>query len=89
MDRTDFEASLRRDGYAPAVEVALAPDERREAHTHPFAVRGLVLRGRFGLACDSEDALYGPGEVFELERDREHYEHTGAEGAAYLVGRRT
>lgn len=87
MDRAQFEADLRHHGFSEPSEASLAPGERRTPHTHPFDVRGLVVRGEFILARQGVEDHYRPGDTFVLARDCDHFEAAGAEGAVYLVGR--
>jgi FAD/FMN-containing dehydrogenase len=88
MNRADFEAGLRADGFPELAETTMPPDTARPTHAHPFEVRALMLEGALHLACDGSERRYGPGEVFSMAAGREHVERTGPEGARYLVGRK-
>ena len=88
MERAAFEAGLALDGFQETVERALAPAEATPEHSHPFDARLLILSGRLVLALGEARHSYGPGEVFDVPRDRPHAEIAGPEGASYLAGRR-
>jgi quercetin dioxygenase-like cupin family protein len=89
LTRAEFAADLARHGFLGPAEITLAPDERRDPHTHDFAVRGLVTRGELILVREGAAEHFRPGDPFTLDLGCSHYEAAGPEGAAYLVGRRT
>ena len=70
------------------VDGSFAPGTVVETHTHPFAVRALVLRGELWLDCRGGTRHLVAGDRFELERDEPHAERYGADGARYRVARR-
>jgi hypothetical protein len=43
MDKSEFDAQLRADGYTEIETKSVAPKPANDTHGHPFAVRGLVL----------------------------------------------
>ncbi len=88
MDRHEFEASLKAQSFDPGVEVDLPPNTVRAEHTHPFAVRALMLEGVLHLTCGGEERTYLPGDMFTMDLGLEHAERTEGEGARYLVGRK-
>jgi len=88
MDRQAFEAALTRDGFAETVERTLPPHEATPEHTHPFDARLLILSGELTYGTGETLRAYRAGEVFEVARGTVHAEIAGAEGAAYLAGRR-
>jgi quercetin dioxygenase-like cupin family protein len=88
VTREEFEAELRRDGFAVG-ETAVEPNTQRTAHAHDFDVRALVLSRELKLGCsDARPRTYRVGDVFTMEAGIEHTEAVGPEGARYLVGRR-
>lgn len=88
MDRQSFEAALARDGFAETVERSLPPHEATPEHTHPFDARLLILSGELTYGTGETRRAYRTGDVFEVARGTVHAEIAGADGAAYLAGRR-
>ena len=87
MNRAEFEADLKRGGYEVR-EGGVEPNEHREAHTHDFDVRFLVLEGSITLLFGNDRRAYGPGDTGDVPAGTAHEEHTGADGVRYLIGRR-
>jgi mannose-6-phosphate isomerase-like protein (cupin superfamily) len=88
MNRTEFEAMLRQDGYE-AREGSIPPNEHRAAHAHGFDARLFVLDGSLTLIFGNERCTYGPGDSCTVPAGTMHEEHTDAEGVRYLAGRRS
>lgn len=88
MDRSAFEAELKRDGYNDTGENEMAAGESRAEHTHHFDVSALVLAGEITLTCAGAKRTYGKGESFAMKAGTTHAEDVGPEGVRYLVGRR-
>lgn len=88
MERAEFEATLRQDGFGEIDERVIETAKAVPMHTHPFSVRALVLDGAITLRTADGDRTYGAGEVFVMPAGREHGETIGAEGVRYVVGRR-
>ena len=87
MDRQNFEAELKRDGYDVMTNTTPGAKVNPE-HTHPFDVRAMVLKGALTLNRDGASQTYRQGEVFSMPRGCLHYESYDAEGAVVLLGRR-
>jgi mannose-6-phosphate isomerase-like protein (cupin superfamily) len=88
MNRTEFEADLRREGY----EIRggeIKPDEHRAAHAHDFDARLFVLDGFITLVFGDDRCTYGPGDSCNVPAGTMHEEHTKADGVRYLAGRRS
>jgi mannose-6-phosphate isomerase-like protein (cupin superfamily) len=88
MDKTEFEADLRREGYEIR-EGEIKPNEHRPAHTHAFDARLFILNGSITLVFGHERCAYGPGDSCSVLAGTMHEEHTEADGVRYLVGRRS
>ena len=88
MDRAEFEADLRREGYAVS-EGEIKPDEHRAAHAHAFDARVMVLDGSITLVFGDDRHTYGPGDSCAVPAGTMHEEHTEADGVRYVSGRRT
>lgn len=87
MDRTSFEAELKRDGYDVMTNTTPGAKVNPE-HSHPFDVRAMVLKGAMTLTREGKATTYRPGEIFAMPRGCLHYESYGAEGAEVLLGRK-
>ena len=88
MDLAAFESRLKADGYN---EIERKRYEARPAngeHGHHFSVRGLILDGAFIVTLEGIERTYRPGEVFEVEAGRLHFEAVGPDGVELLVGRK-
>ncbi|MGH8620117.1 MAG: cupin domain-containing protein [Burkholderiales bacterium] len=88
MDTLAFEAALKGDGYNDIARRDGAPNAKAEPHTHPFAVRGLVLAGEFILTREGKPERYRAGDTFAMEPGCVHFESFGPEGSHYILGRK-
>jgi quercetin dioxygenase-like cupin family protein len=88
MDRQEFEARLREDGYTEIEAKLLQPRPANDEHGHPFAVRGLVLSGAFTVTQHNLTRTYRPGEIFSVAVGHDHSEQIGPDGAEVIVGRK-
>jgi mannose-6-phosphate isomerase-like protein (cupin superfamily) len=87
MDRAEFEADLRREGYELR-EGEIKPNVHRGSHAHEFDARLFVLEGSLTLVVGAERCTYRPGDSCNVPAGTMHEEHTEAEGVRYLAGRR-
>jgi hypothetical protein len=79
MDTTTFTTELKATGFDDIAEKHCTANFTSDPHAHAFAVRGLVTAGEFILTKEGTPASYRAGDMFEA---------SGAEGTAYLVGRK-
>jgi quercetin dioxygenase-like cupin family protein len=86
MNKIDFEANLRADGYTEIETQNLEPRPEKGEHGHPFSIRGLVLAGTFIVTQNNQRTVYGPGQVFAVDQEHPHDESIGPDGARVLVG---
>ena len=84
----EFERAARADGFDEVLERVWAPGQVLDTHSHPFAVRALVVQGELRLTCGDQTRHLQAGETFELAREVPHAEHYGAQGATFWVARR-
>lgn len=84
----DFRAAALADGFDEVLERVWPPDAVLDTHTHPFAVRALVVRGEMWLTVDGQTRHLAAGSPFVLDRDVLHAERYGADGATVRVARR-
>ena len=83
-----FSASTRAEGFNEVLERKWQPLLVLHTHTHPFAVKALVVQGEMWLTVGDHERHLLPGDEFALARDVPHAERYGAEGATYWVARR-
>jgi quercetin dioxygenase-like cupin family protein len=88
MDKEQFVAKLRSDGFTEIETKELGPRPANEGHGHSYAVRGLVLAGAFTVIRDDKPTTFRPGEIFSVPADCAHSEEIGTEGAQIVVGRK-
>jgi quercetin dioxygenase-like cupin family protein len=88
MNRAEFEADLRREGYEVR-EGGIDPNIHRQAHAHDFDARMMVLEGSITLVFSDKPCVYAPGDSCSVPAGTMHEEHTEAEGVRYVSGRRS
>jgi uncharacterized cupin superfamily protein len=89
MDASEFERHLAETGFGKSVPGEYEPNQVNPPHTHPFEVRGLILRGEMTITPVGGTATrYRPGEVFVMPLAAVHQEQVGPEGCAYRWGKR-
>jgi quercetin dioxygenase-like cupin family protein len=87
-DTSAFEASLKAEGYGEVERKTVLPNVVNSVHTHPFAVRILVLSGEMSVTVNGAKHTCHAGDTFAMEPGCEHFEQYGPEGSVYLVGRK-
>ncbi len=88
MDQATFTRQLAEEGFNEILTKTSPPGKFLGAHSHPFAVKALVLQGDITLGIADRLTTYHAGEVFTLPLGCEHTERCGAQGFSYLVGRK-
>lgn len=83
-----FAAEARAAGYEEIAERQWDAGVEVPTHTHPFAVRALVVQGEMVLSCRGQALTLRPGDRFELAREEPHAERYGPQGATYWAARR-
>ena len=83
-----FAAAAKARGFDEVLERTWQPALVLDTHTHPFAVKALVVQGEMWLVVGDDEQHLLPGDTFVLDRDVPHIERYGAEGATYWVARR-
>ena len=87
MDKTEFEAALRCEGYR-VVNTAVTPNLIVPNHCHDFDAKVFVLGGDITITRDNTPVTFRTGQCFEVPAGCMHAEHVGPEGVALLSGRR-
>ena len=88
MNKAQFTKMLQHEGYPDPVEVKQAPNGALGNHTHPFAVKALVIDGSIDIAIQGDQKTYAVGDVFELSFEELHSESYGPTGVTYLASRK-
>lgn len=90
MDTTfeQFQQSALADGFDAVLQRDWAPDTVLDTHTHPFAVRAVVVAGQMWLSVDGVERELTVGDTFVLEANVPHAERYGPAGASYWVARK-
>ena len=83
-----YSSEQRAAGFEEVLERRWPPNQVVETHTHPFAVRALMVEGEMWLTVGNETRHLRPGERFELDHGVPHAERYGARGAVYWAARR-
>ena len=65
MDRAEFEADLRRDGYR-VVNTSVKPNLLSANHCHDFDAKSFVLGGEITITRDNAPATFRAGQCFEV-----------------------
>lgn len=87
MNQSDFEAELRRDGYH-VFYGGLKPGEINPDHTHDWDARVMVIGGEITLTRAGKAEIFRAGDSCAVAAGEMHAEHVGAQGVAYIAGRR-
>jgi quercetin dioxygenase-like cupin family protein len=83
-----FQAEHLAQGFDEVLQRQWQPDTVIDTHTHPFAVKALVVAGSLQLTVGAETRQLGAGDRFELARDIPHVERYGPHGATFWVARK-
>jgi quercetin dioxygenase-like cupin family protein len=83
-----FESATRAEGFDEVLVREWKPGQVMELHTHPFAVKALVVRGEFWLTEGDSVRHLKAGDRFELAPDVPHAERYGDQGATFWAARR-
>lgn len=84
----EFQNQALAQGFDEVLERSWAPDTVLPSHSHPFAVRALVVQGEMWLTVGERTQYLLPGDAFELAREEPHAERYGAAGATYWAARK-
>ena len=87
MDRTEFEAMLRSEGYR-VVNTSARPNLVVPNHCHDFDAKVMVLGGEITITRDNTPVTFRAGQWCEVPAGCMHAEHVGPEGVAFVSGRK-
>ena len=83
-----FKAEALAQGFDEVLERRWDPLTDLGTHTHPFAVRALMVQGELWLTLATGVRHLREGDTFEVSPEAQHAERYGPEGATYWVARR-
>ena len=81
MDKAEFEAGLRSDGFR-VVNSSVRPNLAAPNHCHDFDAKAFVLGGEITITRDNTAVTFRAGQCFEVPAGCMHAEHVGPEGVA-------
>ncbi|MBU3554295.1 cupin domain-containing protein [Polynucleobacter sp. UB-Piko-W3] len=87
MNQAQFIEMLQQEDYPDPVEVRQAPNGSLGEHSHPFAVKALVIDGSINITIQGNRKTYSIGDVFQLGFEEPHSESYGPTGVVYLASR--
>jgi quercetin dioxygenase-like cupin family protein len=87
MNEAQFIEMLQQEDYPDPVEVRQAPNGSLGEHSHPFAVKALVIDGSINITIQNNRKTYSIGDVFQLGFEEPHSESYGPTGVVYLASR--
>ena len=87
MNEAQFIEMLQQEDYPDPVEVRQAPNGSLGEHSHPFAVKALVIDGSIDITIQGNRNTYSIGDVFQLGFEEPHSESYGPTGVVYLASR--
>jgi quercetin dioxygenase-like cupin family protein len=91
MDEASFEtfrSEAQAQGFDEVIERTWPPSTVLASHTHPFAVKAVVVAGEMWLTVGDDVRHLRPGDTFAIDRDVPHAERYGEQGATYWVARK-
>ena len=88
MNASQFMQMLQQEGYPEPIEVRQDPNGFLNDHTHPFAVKALVIDGSIQIVIQGNCKTYLAGDVFQLDFEQLHAESYGPAGVVYLASRK-
>ena len=87
MNQSEFEADLKREGYQ-VFYGGLKAGEVNPDHTHDWDARVMVIGGEITVTREGKPQTFHPGDSCAVTAGEVHAEHVGAQGVAYIAGRR-
>lgn len=87
MNQSEFEADLKRTGYE-VFYGGLRPGHENPDHTHDWHARVMVIGGEITITRNGKAETFRVGDSCSVAAAEVHAEHVGAQGVAYIAGRR-
>jgi mannose-6-phosphate isomerase-like protein (cupin superfamily) len=87
MNQSEFEADLRRTGYDVYYGGQRA-DHSAPDHSHDWHARVMVIGGEITITRNGNAETFRTGDSCAVAAGETHAEQVGAQGVAYIAGRR-
>jgi quercetin dioxygenase-like cupin family protein len=87
MNQSEFEANLKRECYE-VFYGGLQAGHTNPDHSHPWQARVMVLGGEITITRNGKAETFGVGDSYAVSSGELHAEQVGAQGVAYIAGRR-
>jgi quercetin dioxygenase-like cupin family protein len=87
MNQIEFEADLKREGYEVLYGGSRAGCSNPD-HTHDWHARVMVIGGEITITRHGEAETFRVGDCCAVAAGEMHAENVGAQGVAYISGRR-
>ena len=87
-DSDSFRTQALAEGFDEVIERTWPALTILDTHSHPFALKALVVDGEMWLTVDATTRHLNTGDTFELAREVPHAERYGERRACYWVARR-
>ena len=87
MNQSEFEAELQREGYQ-VFYGGLQAGMVNSDHAHDWDARVMVIGGEITVTRGGKAETFRPGDSCAVPAGEMHAERVGAQGVAYIVGRR-
>jgi hypothetical protein len=87
MNQSEFEADLKREGY-DVFYGGLRSSMANPDHTHDWHARVMVIGGEITITRAGKAETFGVGDSCSVAAGEMHAENVGAQGVAYIAGRR-
>lgn len=88
MDQQEFAQQLTEEGFDEVLTTSVPANRQVDAHSHPFAVKAMVLAGEVTLGVAGRQTTYRTGDIYTMARGCEHTELYGPEGLDLVFGRK-
>ena len=87
MNQSEFEADLKREGYE-VFYGGMQAGHSNPDHSHPWQARVMVIGGEITITRNGKAETFGVGDSCGVSSGELHAEQVGAQGVAYIAGRR-
>lgn len=87
MNQQEFEADLKREGYE-VFYGGMRSGHVNPEHCHDFDARVMVIGGEITITRGGKRQVFRTGDNCAVPAGEMHAETVGAQGVAYLAGRR-
>lgn len=83
-----FLNALKKEDFPEPILIVGERSVFLDQHSHPYAVRALVIDGQIDITSSGIKSTYLAGDTFELLAGQPHSENYGGKGVQYLASRK-